>query len=210
MISPWTEVDLDLFYEVLRKYLNHVKNSDDKVIEIQNPSDSYFDPPIKTRIFLGAKINPFDWPDWNERLIGVINEMGLDFFKSKCDLLFCSLGYGGGPMMSPIPKSGRTLEMFLATSFGDKNSVESFWKGQSHLASSLVFWYSRNSEGKIVLDVSRNTITLPDTQRYIRIRIIDYPDWKKLVDDTVRATIPPEEITKDDLKPEDFGEVITH
>ena len=208
MISEWKEVDLDLFYEVLRKYLNHIGDSDDKVIEIQNLADAYYDPPIKTRVFLGAKIDPFDWPDWNDRLIGIIKELGVEYFKSKCDLIFCSLAFGG-PMMSPLPRSGKTLEMFLSTSFGDEDSIRELWKGQTQSTGMLIFWYSRNSEGKIVFDMSRKPITIPDTERYVRMRIIDFPEWKRLVNETVRSTQHPEELTKDDLKPEDFGEVIT-
>lgn len=206
MINKWTELDLELFYEVLRKYLNHVGDSDNKVIEIQNMSDVWYDPFIKTRLFLGAKINPLDWEDWNERLVTAIRGFGESTFRSYCDLLFCCLGYA--PIMSPLPKTGKTLDMFLATSFGDEAATRDFWKGQEN--EKLVLWYSRDEDGGIIYDMSRNPITLPDTKRFIRIRTMDYSDWKDMVEKTIKTTKQPEELTKDDLKKEEIKKVINH
>lgn len=204
MINEWANIDLDLFREVLQKYLCHIGDSDNKVIEIQNLFDIYFEVSQPTRIFIGAKLDPYDWPDWNTKLINIIEDVGKDNFYKNCDLLFCSVS-GQGPLLSPLPRSGKTFNIFWSTAFGDEESIAGAWKGKN--AARLVLWYAKDKSGKIIYDITRAKTALSDTERFVRIRIMDYYECRNIINRIIKTTRIPEEFSKEDLKKSDFTPV---
>lgn len=211
MINQWSEVDLELFYEIFDFYKNHKGSSEDKVIEIQNISGKYFDEVPYTRIFLGAKINPLDYRESNPGICSVYDTFKDSLGKRELDeefrvLNLCFYCAAGGPLITPFGPTAKNIDTFFATSFGDTDAVKRTSMKKS-MYNRLILWYTKDKDGKIVYDMSRAPITVPDSQRLVRIRTMDFSDWKKMIDESTRCAKFPDYFEKDDISSESFGKV---
>ena len=211
MITQWSEVDLELFYDIFDFYKNHGGSSEDRVIEIQNISGKYFNEVPYTRIFLGAKINPLDYRESNEGICAVFDTFkdkigGKELEREFSVFNLCFYCVAGGPLITPFGPTEKNIDTFFATSFGDLKDVKRTSVKKS-MYNRLILWYTRDKDGKIVYDMSRAPITIPDSQRLIRIRVMDFKDWKNMIDESRRYAKFPDEFEKDDISRESFGEV---
>lgn len=214
MVSQWSEIDLEMFYEIFDFYKDHKGHSKDKVIEIQNLSGKYYEEVPYTRIFLGSKINPLDYREWNGGICSVFDTfketLGVEEIENEFSILnLCYVADGMGPLITPFGPAKKNIETFFATSFGDMNDVNntSITK-KDGMHARLILWFTKDKSGKIVYDMSRKKTTLPNTKRFVRIRTMDFSDWKQIVEFSIAHAKMPDEFVKDDIKKEDFGKVI--
>ena len=214
MISQWSEVDLEMFYEIFNFYKEHRGHSEDKIIEIQNLSGKYYEEVPYTRIFLGSKINPLDYREWNTGICAVYDtfkdQIGVDQIEKEFSTFnLCFVAEGMGPMITPFGPTDKNIKTFFATSFGDMAEInDSPISKKDGLFSRLILWFTRDKNGKIIYDMSRKQNSTPDTKRLVRIRTMDFSDWKKVVDSSIIYAKIPDDFAKDDVRKEDFGKVI--
>ena len=212
MINQWNEIDLEMFYELFDFYRNHKGTSENKVIEIQNLSGKYYEEIPYTRIFIGSKINPLDYREWNSGICAVYDTFKDTLGKDELDeefrvLNLCFFAESAGPMITPFGPTPKNIDTFFATSFGDSEKMQNTSMERKGGYSRLILWYTRDKDGKIVYDMSRKKTTLPDTKRYIRVRTMDFSDWKLAIEDSIIHARVPDYFSKDDITKEDFGKV---
>ena len=213
MINQWNEIDLEMFYELFDLYKNHYGTSENKVIEIQNLSGKYYDEVPYTRIFLGSRINPLDYREWNSGICAVYDTfkdaLGKEEIEEEFRVLnLCFFAESAGPMITPFGPTPKNIDTFFATSFGDSEKIKNTPRERKGGYSRLILWYTRDKNGKIVYDMSRKKIVVPDDKRYIRIRTMDFLDWTLAIKESIVHARVPDYFTKDDIKKEDFGKVI--
>lgn len=211
MINQWNDIDLEMFKELFDFYRNHGGGSKDKVIEIQSLSGQYYEEDPCTRIFLGSKINPFDYRKWNESICTVF-ESFKDTIDIEDDLEMLNLCFfaprrGYGPLITPLGATEKNVYNFWAASFGDMSEVENS-SLKNGIYSRLILWFTKDANGKIVYDMSRKPTKFSLTERLVRVRIMDFSDWKKMVSEALESDRIPEYFSSSDIKKEDFGKVI--
>ena len=205
MIHPWTEIDIEFFKEIFEHYKNHQGESEDKVIEIQNLSGIHYNEVPTVRVFIGAKINPLDYRDWNSGICSVFDNfsgiIGDDYTKEEFSTLNMCF-FSTGPLITPFGHGNKNSDTFMITAFGNMDELKKTVIPAP--SDRLVMWYRKEPDGTIVYDMTRQPTDLPDTKRFIRIRMMDFSDWKKIIDGAIKHAKFPDDFTKDDLKKEDF------
>ena len=206
MIGKWEEISVELFKEIFNFYLNHEGSSVDKVIEIQNIQCIGQD--NETRIFLGSKMNPLDWKEDNKLVVELYDKMKKHGLGEKVldDISILNVCYfqQGAPLISPIGATSENINLFLMTCFGNKEELD-----DNPLFSLIkdinetVVWYRRGSDGKINYVTTRPKIS--DSDKLVRIRVMDYKDWEKIISEGTRSGYFPDKYKKDDIKAEDIN-----
>lgn len=205
MIHQWTEIDIGFFKEIFEFYKNHQGDSENKVIEIQNLSGIHYGEVPTVRIFFGAKINPLDYREWNSGICSVFDSfsgvIGSDYVRDEYQALNLCF-FSDGPMITPFGHGNKNAETFMITAFGNMDELK---KTIIHPPSDrLVMWYWKDKNGTIVYDMTRRPTNLSDEERFIRIRTMDFSDWKKTADSAIKHAKFPDSFTQNDLKKEDF------
>ena len=154
MIYDWKEVKLKTFEEILESYWNNSKNTIDKVIEVQH-MPSLILSKSNIRVFFGNKINILDWKEENSEILQEIKKCKL----SKFNLTMCMTE--GYPRIYPLSQNHYDVISKVYDKFLEK------------------YLFTRDSNGNIYFDIEKK---IPIESQLIRIRGIDYSDWKDEVD----------------------------
>ena len=105
-------------------------------------------------------------------------------------------------MITPFGHGNKNAETFMITAFG---SMDELKKTIIHPpADRLVMSYWKDKNGTMVYDMTRRPTSLSDEERFIRIRTMDFSDWKKTADSAIKHAKFPDSFTQNDLKKEDF------
>lgn len=181
MVYKWNEISIEMFKEIFTSFWKGEDVSKGKVLEIQNL------PAIKSecediRIYFGGDIKLYDWKEYNKvhimLLENMTERMGIPLSEIIGEEKFsmCMLNETK-PKITPLGLPDH-FDLIWSTCFGGKikDNVKQFVKIPLNL------WYIKDKNGTKTCDVSEDAgPRYSDTEKYVRIRSIDFEDWKEMI-----------------------------
>lgn len=205
MIYKWNELDFHHFEEFLKAFENKEEWTKKVILELQDPYPILFEKP--RRVFIGYGINVEDYAQYNERFLKIVS-----MFKSgipdldmlgKDSISICYLTKDG-PSIIPLVGSqlNGSFGIMRSALFGEKSkeaeTMSRIFPGES---TGPGVWYQKDKTlGRVIWIPQIKDV--PSKEKFVRFRTIDLEDWKRLIEDWMNGNY--EEISKDDLKKEDF------
>lgn len=206
MIHKWNELDFYHFDEFLSNFENGDEWTKKVVLELQDPYSILLGK--QKRVFLGYGIKVKDYEKYNERFLKLVNilQSGVPDLNilEKESLSLCYLSKEEGPVIVPLVGSdskGGSRSVVRHMLFGDTNKEADIIGKILNADPGPGVWYEKDPDlGRVLWIPQRKGIS--QNNRIIRFRTIDLEDWKRLISDWINGNT--EEISKDDLKKEDF------
>lgn len=187
-MSKWAEIDLEMFIEIFDDFWNNADWTTNLVLEIQN-IPALLARCSESRVYIGNKINLYDFKEYNENTISFLesaksllrdrfridNEMLEESDPTKISLCITTDGI---PKITPISNNSFNL---LTSCFGIVNEGSND-PIQIYASSLMTLWYIKTNKGKRILDYRKESFkNYNNSQKYIRMRTLDYDDWYKMI-----------------------------
>jgi hypothetical protein len=176
----WQETTVEFFInEILERYWKHLPGTLEKIIEIQYlPALISGEPDY--RAFIGYRIQPWctyaseKSKDIKHKLL---ESQGIDGLREyeKNYALGLLMTLEGQADVAPFGQGNtETYDILLNSCFGYTYQESEF---------NIVLWYSRNSDGEIVVSLpGSDDYEKPDTERLVRVRVWDYQDFLEIIE----------------------------
>lgn len=176
----WQEITVEFFVtEILDRYWTHLPGTTDKIIEIQYLSALLSKEP-DFRAFLGYKIQPWDnYASEKSKSIRdkILETSGINGLREyeKNYALGLLMTLDGKADIAPFGQTNKeTYDILMNSCFGYTYQESEF---------NIVLWYSRNSDGEIVVSLpGSDDYEKPDTERLVRVRVWDYQDFLEIIE----------------------------
>ena len=174
-----------MFLDVFDSFWNGEDWSLDLILEIQNIPAIVSNYPL-SRFYLGKKINIHDFKKDNEQTINFM-ESAKNIFKEN-NLNSDELDNITSLSMSILDEKRVRVVPISSSSYDIMRSCFGLYtKGGSSLLSYMSelmnLWYIKKNDGQRIIDLAKGASkNYSDNEKYIRMRTINFEDWKTMVD----------------------------
>lgn len=193
MIYNWNEVSQPMFKEIFDTFWDG--KHPNKILEVQNLTGIYSKFP-SLRVFFGERINILDWKEYNKDSYNIIKTVAdLKEVQKESKLSMCITE--SGPKITPLGAAPEHYDIIMKTCFGFPGDSHNLYSSIKPMSA----WFTKSLDGNYCCDLDADPKVTPE-EMFLRIRAIDFDDWKQEIDLYNSTGHFSKELTKEDISRE--------